>query len=67
MVVVTSNCLKKSGDIWVCTNAEHVVTRFFFVYDAPSYQGATSIHTNNKDFKNEITAAIQLTHKLRKL
>ena len=64
--VVTSKDLKKSGDIWVCPQSDHVVTRFFFVYDQIGLQ-TTDLNTQDKDFKKEITYAIQLAQKLKKI
>ena len=63
--VVTSKDLRKSGDIWVCPQSDHVVTRFFFVYDQVGHQ-TTDLNTQEKDFKKEITYAIQLAQKLKK-
>lgn len=65
LIVVTSKELQKSGDIWVCPNPDHVVTRFFFVYDQHSYNQASSIYTQEKNFKSEITLAIELANKLK--
>ena len=58
--------MKKSGDIWVCPQSDHVVTRFFFVYDQIGLQ-TTDLNTQDKDFKKEITYAIQLAQKLKKI
>ena len=65
-LVVTSKELRKSGDIWVCSIADHVVTRFFFVYDEVGQSRAYTIHTQNKDFKQEITHAINLAQQLKR-
>ena len=67
LLVVTSKELKRSGDIWVCSNSEHVVTRFFFVYDNNSATSqASSLHTeSNKAFKQEIMYAVALAKKMK--
>ncbi|XP_019849462.1 PREDICTED: poly [ADP-ribose] polymerase 6-like [Amphimedon queenslandica] len=65
--VVTSKELRRSGDIWVCSNSEHVVTRFFFVYDTNSATSeASSLHTEtNRAFKQEIMHAVALAKKMK--
>ena len=55
--VVTSKDLKKSGDIWVCPNSDHVCTRFFFVYDETSNSTA-KFDTRQGNCKKEIDHAI---------
>lgn len=60
-IVVTTKELKRSGDIWVCPNSDHVCTRFFFVYDdSSSYGQSTSynIDTRVAKFKAEIDHAV---------
>ena len=61
--VVTSKELKRSGDVWVCPNSDHVVTRFFFVYDRHTHDRAFSLHTENKAFRQEIMHAIEVARK----
>lgn len=65
-LVVTSKELRRNGDIWVCSIADHVVTRFFFVYDEMGQSRAHTIHTQKKDFKQEITHAINLAQQLKR-
>ena len=66
IVVVTSKDLKKSGDIWVCPNPDHVVTRFFFVYDNTQSRAYCECNTQVAAFRQEILHAIQLAQQLRK-
>lgn len=58
--VVTSKDLRRSGDIWVCPNSDHVCTRFFFVYDeyADGSVTADNTDTRTQKFKQEIDHAM---------
>lgn len=57
VVVVTSKDLRRSGDIWVCPNADHVCTRFFFVYDDIS--STATFDTRKSQCKKEIDHAVE--------
>ena len=58
-LVVTSTELRKNGDIWVCPNADNVVTRFFFVYDSSAGQSFGYPSTNDYRFRQEIINALK--------
>ena len=67
--MVTTKELKRSGDIWVCANSDHVCTRFFFVYDDSSNYGqdtSNSIDTRVSKFKAEIDHAVAHIHSFKK-
>ena len=57
---MTSKDLRRSGDIWVCPNSDHVCTRFFFVYDeyADGSVTADNTDTRTQKFKQEIDHAM---------
>ena len=65
-LVVTSKELKRSADIWVCPNSDHVCTRFFFVYDDLSSYGSSNMDTRVAKFKAEIDHAVAHIHSFRK-
>ena len=53
--VITSNSLKKNNGIWVCEDADHVCTRFFFVYE-DGQVGDSSIDTQDPKYLDKIKA-----------
>lgn len=55
--------IKKSGDIWVCPNEDHVCTRFFFVYDGGDNH--TNVDTRNSDTQKEINHAISVRRMIK--
>merc|ERR1712146_15448 len=57
--VIDTNEIKKSGQIWVVPNADHVVTRFFFVYPSSDPGSATSVMTNNDSFAKKLRFAME--------
>ena len=67
--MVTTKELKRSGDIWVCPNSDHVCTRFFFVYDDSTscgQGGSDSIDTRVAKFKAEVDHAVAHIHSFKK-
>ncbi|KAL5481314.1 hypothetical protein EMCRGX_G021450 [Ephydatia muelleri] len=56
--VVVSPALKQQGDIWLCSNPDHVCTRFFFVYEAIANQNPINFDTRLDVYKAEIDHAI---------
>jgi len=53
--------IRKSGNIWVVPNSDHVVTRFFFVYSlAPGETVGKAMNCNTEDasFVKEIESAL---------
>ena len=65
-LVVTSKDLKRSGDIWVCPNSDHVCTRFFFVYDDYSNCGSSNMDTRSPKHKAEVDHAVAHIHSFKK-
>ena len=59
--VVTSKELKRSGDVWVCPNTDHVCTRFFFVYDNTKFDASNNakFDTRQSQCKKQINHAIE--------
>ena len=55
---VVTESLKKNGDIWLCSNPDHVVTRFFFVYDAQSPYALNGVNTQTDKIRAEIFHAM---------
>ena len=56
--VVVSPALTQNGDIWLCSNADHVCTRFFFVYDSDATNKGVNFDTRLPQYKAEIDHAI---------
>ncbi|XP_064607545.1 protein mono-ADP-ribosyltransferase PARP6-like [Liolophura sinensis] len=48
--------LRKSGDVWVCPNSNHVCTRFFFLYE-DGQVGNANVDTQQEQFKKDILLA----------
>ena len=68
-VVVTSKELRRSREVWVCPNMDHVCTRFFFVYDSATWFNIgsdTAFDTRQSQCKKEINHAIQHISMFRK-
>ncbi|XP_033107348.1 protein mono-ADP-ribosyltransferase PARP6-like [Anneissia japonica] len=60
--VIESKELKKNGNIWVCTNPDHVCTRFFFRYEDGKV-GDLTVDTSQDRYSKEILVATQVkTH-----
>lgn len=55
--VITSKNLQKHGNIWVCPIADHVCTRFLFVYENGSV-GDVNINTQEDNIQREISQVI---------
>uniref|UniRef100_A0A6B2L6R2 Poly [ADP-ribose] polymerase n=1 Tax=Arcella intermedia TaxID=1963864 RepID=A0A6B2L6R2_9EUKA len=55
---VINNAIRKSGSIWVQPSEDHVVTRFFFVYETGEVGNAMQCNTENQPFVKEITDAM---------
>ena len=65
--VVTSKDLKRTGDIWVCPNSDHVCTRFFFVFDnSQGYQNEV-VDTRVPKYKKQIDHAVAHLKRFRKI
>eukprot|EP01012_Entosiphon_sulcatum_P005187 TRINITY_DN12241_c0_g1_i1.p1 TRINITY_DN12241_c0_g1~~TRINITY_DN12241_c0_g1_i1.p1 ORF type:complete len:196 (-),score=39.39 TRINITY_DN12241_c0_g1_i1:136-723(-) len=59
--VIKSEHTRKNGSIWVCSNAENVLTRFFFVFDDPGAMTSSSLaNTESQAFLEEILQAMQM-------
>ncbi|KAI6657990.1 Poly polymerase 6 [Oopsacas minuta] len=56
--VIDSSKIKKSGNIWVLGEADHVVTRFFFVYE-DNTTGDTNFDTREDKYIKEIENAVK--------
>jgi hypothetical protein len=52
--------IQKHGDIWVCPEEDHVLTRFFFVYLAGQNTTGSKANTNYKNFLDEVQNAIDI-------
>lgn len=57
-VVVQSQQLKKSGDIWVCPNSDDVCTRFFFVFDNALECQREVVDTRLPKYRKQIDHAV---------
>ncbi|KAM9816222.1 protein mono-ADP-ribosyltransferase PARP6-like isoform 2-T2 [Syngnathus typhle] len=55
--VITSNELKKHGNIWMCPIPDHVCTRFLFVYENGCV-GDVHINTQEEAIQNQILEVI---------
>ena len=66
IIVVTTKELKRSGNIWVCPNGDHVCTRFFFVYDDSPDCAQGDIDTRVGKFRAEIDHAVAHIHTFKK-
>ncbi|KAM7396896.1 hypothetical protein PAMP_019901 [Pampus punctatissimus] len=55
--VITSKCLQKHGNIWVCPISDHVCTRFLFVYENGQV-GDVHINTQEASIHREILHVI---------
>jgi len=58
--VINTPAIKKNGQIWVCPEESHVVTRFFFVFPHASGNVAPSANTEAESFLAEVRVALQL-------
>ncbi|XP_072051391.1 protein mono-ADP-ribosyltransferase PARP6-like [Amphiura filiformis] len=55
--VIKSKDLTKHGHVWVCTNPDHVCTRFFFVYEDGKV-GDQGVDTTQERYAKEILVAM---------
>lgn len=56
--VVDGGKIKKSGNIWVLTEQDYVVTRFFFVFEEGCV-GDSNFDTRQENYKKEIENAVK--------
>ena len=64
--VVTTPNLKKSNDIWVCPNTDHVCTRFFFVFDK-DLNPKDAVDTRKPEYMEQINHAMEHISKFRRV